>query len=135
MRGHVHKRGDRWAYVVDVGRHPTTGARRQRSKTGFATRRGAEEALARLVAGIDPLVTVGAMNLDEFCRQWLNGHCPTVKATTAKGYRERLEWYVLPRLGHERAIIKAVLAKITVGPATGVRNRFNPERIKFVWRA
>ena len=100
MRGHVHKRGNRWAYVVDVGRHPTTGARRQRTKTGFATRRAAEEALACVIAGIDPLVVVGAMTLGEFCRQWLDGHCPTVKATTAKGYRERLEWYVLPRLGH-----------------------------------
>jgi hypothetical protein len=86
--------------VIDIGRHPTTGARRQRTKTGFATRRAAEEALARVVAGIDPILTVGAMTLQEFCRQWLDGHCPTVKATTAKGYRERLEWYVLPRLGH-----------------------------------
>jgi hypothetical protein len=100
MRGHVHKRGNRWAYVVDISRHPTTGARRQRTKTGFATRRAAEEALARVVAGIDPILTVGAMTLQEFCRQWLDGHRPTVKATTATGYRERLEWYVLPRLGH-----------------------------------
>ena len=100
MRGHVHKRSKNWAYVVDIGRHPTTGARRQRTKTGFATRRAAEEALARIVAGIDSPITLGTMTLAEFCRQWLDGHCPTVKATTAKGYVERLEWYVLPRLGH-----------------------------------
>ena len=46
----------------------------------------------------------------------------------------RAEWNGLG-IERQRAIIKAVLAKITVGPATGVRNRFNPERIKFVWRA
>ncbi len=100
MRGHVHKRGKNWAYVVDIGRHPTTGSRRQRTKTGFATRRAAEEALARIVAGIESPIALETMTLAEFCRQWLDGHCPTVKATTAKGYRERLEWYVLPRLGH-----------------------------------
>lgn len=85
MRGHVHKRGKSRGYVVDIGRDPTTGARRQRTKTGFATRRAAEEALARIVAGIDSPVTLGAMTLAECCRQWLDRHRPTVKATTAKG--------------------------------------------------
>ena len=45
MRGHVHKRGSRWAYVVDVGRDPATGKRKQRTKGGFATKALAEEAL------------------------------------------------------------------------------------------
>jgi hypothetical protein len=27
MRGHVHRRGKTWSYVVDIGVHPTTGAR------------------------------------------------------------------------------------------------------------
>jgi integrase len=86
--------------VVDIGRDPVAGARRQKTKGGFRTRRDAEEALARIVAGIDvPIVGIGSLTLDEFCQQWLTGHCPTVKATTAKCYRERLEWYVLPRLG------------------------------------
>ncbi|MGZ8766209.1 MAG: Arm DNA-binding domain-containing protein [Acidimicrobiia bacterium] len=46
MRGHVHKRGKTWPYVVDVGRDPATGQRRQRTKGGCRTRRAAEDALA-----------------------------------------------------------------------------------------
>ena len=34
MRGHVHKRGSTWGYVVDVGRDPATGKRKQRTKGG-----------------------------------------------------------------------------------------------------
>lgn len=53
MRGHVHRRGRTWSYVVDIGRDPESGRRRQRTQGGFATRREAEELLARLVAGVD----------------------------------------------------------------------------------
>ena len=39
MRGSVVKRGNTWSYVVDVGRDPVTGRRRQRWKRGFPTKR------------------------------------------------------------------------------------------------
>ena len=43
MRGSVVKRGTTWSFVVDVGRDPGTGRRRQRWKGGFATKRDAEQ--------------------------------------------------------------------------------------------
>ncbi|MGZ6977429.1 MAG: Arm DNA-binding domain-containing protein, partial [Acidimicrobiia bacterium] len=46
MRGHVHKRGKTWTYVLDCGRDPATGRRRQRTKGGFRTRKAAEDALS-----------------------------------------------------------------------------------------
>jgi len=46
--------------------------------------------------------------------------------------RESWEGLTLQR---KRAILRAVLDEVTLGPASGVRNRFNPERIKLVWRA
>ena len=46
MRGSVVKRGRTWSYVVDVGRDPATGRRRQRWKGGFASKRDAADALA-----------------------------------------------------------------------------------------
>jgi len=39
MRDSVVKRGNTWSYVVDVGRDPVSGRRRQRWKGGFATKR------------------------------------------------------------------------------------------------
>jgi hypothetical protein len=44
------------------------------------------------------------------------------------------EWQVLG-LERQRAVIAAVLAEITVGPAVGPRNRFDPRRVAFRWRA
>ena len=41
MRGHVRKRR-KWEFIVDVGPHPVTGKRRQKSKSGFASKREAE---------------------------------------------------------------------------------------------
>ena len=40
MRGHVRKRRS-WEFIVDVGNHPLTGNRRQKSKCGFATKKQA----------------------------------------------------------------------------------------------
>jgi DNA invertase Pin-like site-specific DNA recombinase len=44
------------------------------------------------------------------------------------------EWSLLG-LERQRAVLAAVLAKTTVGPAAGPRNRFDPHRITFDWRA
>jgi hypothetical protein len=58
VRGHVRKRRT-WEFIVDVGPHPVTGRRRQKSKSRFATKKKAESALhefIRLVeGGGDPL--------------------------------------------------------------------------------
>jgi site-specific DNA recombinase len=44
------------------------------------------------------------------------------------------EWQRLS-LERQRAVIAAVLAEITVGPAAGPRNRFDPNRVSLRWRA
>jgi site-specific DNA recombinase len=44
------------------------------------------------------------------------------------------EWHELG-LERQRAVIAAVLAEITVGPAVGPRNRFDAQRVAFRWRA
>ena len=53
MRGHVRKRRT-WEFMVDIGPHPVSGKRCQKSKSGFATMKEAESALhevIRLVEG------------------------------------------------------------------------------------
>lgn len=46
----------------------------------------------------------------------------------------RAEWDALS-LDRRRAIIAAVLDRVTLAPATGIRNRFDPDRVGFEWRA
>ena len=72
MRGSVVKRGRTWSYVVDVGRDPVTGRRRQRWRGGFATKAEAERVLAVQVAGAG--VTSGdeaaAVRVDAYLDEW-----------------------------------------------------------------
>ena len=73
MRGHVRRRGGGWVYVVDKGRDPTTGKRRQKWSAQFTTRAEAEAALAgdvvKLTRGerIDPDKTP----LADYVTEWI----------------------------------------------------------------
>lgn len=99
MRGSVIKRGRTWSYVVDVGRDPTTGRRKQKWKGGFATRGNAEDALARVISGVDRVDPPSALTFGGFLDQWLAGCAAALKPSTLKSYREVVRWYVQPRLG------------------------------------
>ena len=98
MRGSVVKRGRTWSYVVDIGRDPESGRRRQRWKGGFPTKREAELALNRAL-NADEVAVAGGLTVACYLEQWLDGVKNTVKPTTAKSYAEVLRWYVVPRVG------------------------------------
>ena len=102
MRGRVFRRGRTWSFVVDVGRDSSSGRRRQRTKGGYATRREAEDALARLVAGVESLApersSTGGLTVAGFLEQWLVAVIGTVKPSTAQDYRYKAEHYLIPRL-------------------------------------
>jgi integrase len=102
VRGHVRRRGRKWAFVVDVGRNPETGKRRQSWRSGFDRRRDAERALARelerLEGGtyVEPArLTVGAY----LEGTWL----PAVRASLAEGtyesYARNVRVHLVPGLG------------------------------------
>lgn len=48
MKGYFYKRGNKWAFSVDIGRDPKTGKRRQKRRSGFKTKREAQAACAEL---------------------------------------------------------------------------------------
>jgi hypothetical protein len=52
-RGSVRRRGSTWTVILDVGRDPATGKRRQRWKGGYKTRKAAEAGLRELMAEVD----------------------------------------------------------------------------------
>jgi integrase len=104
MRGSVVKRGRTWSYVLDVGRDPVTGRRRQRWRGGFATKAEAERALAGQVSGTGGRDSVedSALRVDAYLDQWFEGVRPALRPSTAKSYGEIVRWYLRPRLGAVR---------------------------------
>lgn len=113
MRGHIHKRTRTnragktttlWYVVVDVGRD-ADGRRRQKWHGGFATRREAEVARAKLVNDLHTgsYVTPDRMTLAAWVREsWLPTIESQVKPSTFDSYRRNMELHVLPAIGARR---------------------------------
>jgi integrase len=103
MRGHVRKRGSTWAVVVDVGRDPDTGKRRQRWHGGYKRRRDAEKALSELLSRLDGGVYVTPSKVtmaDYLDGRWLPAMRTQVRPSTWASYAGHVRTYLVPRLGH-----------------------------------
>lgn len=101
MRGSVVKRGKTYSLVLDVGRDPQTGKRRQKWHSGYRTKREAEAALAELVGTVNhgTYVERTRQTLNEFVDDWLRAIEPTVRPATHYSYARNLRLHVLPYLG------------------------------------
>ncbi len=101
VRGSVVKRGKTYSLVLDVGRDPQTGKRRQKWHSGYRTKREAEAALAELVGTVNhgTYVERTRQTLNEFVDDWLTAIEPTVRPATHYSYARNLRLHVLPYLG------------------------------------
>jgi integrase len=104
--GHVRKRRA-WEFIVDIGRHPVTGKRRQKSKSGFATKREAESALREFIryvdGGGDP--SPERIGLAAYLGRWLEyQHARGIRSRTLEGYE-----------GYIRRDIVSVIGGVEVG--------------------
>lgn len=93
MRGRVHKRGSRWAYVVDAGIDPVSGKRRQRTKSGFATKKEAESALREMIGTVEAgtYVSTTGVTVGEYLAGWIENMRTQVRATTWHGYNSSVK--------------------------------------------
>jgi integrase len=104
MRGHVRKRANRWSIVYDEGRGDD-GRRVQRWKSGFATKREAEEALGTILGrlGDGSYVQPSKVTLRAYLEEeWLPAIESTVRPLTFTQYRSVVRLRLLPSLGHLR---------------------------------
>lgn len=103
MRGHLIKRSkDSWSIVLDIGRDPVTGKRRQQWTTVRGTKREAERKLTGIQNKIDMglFVKPSKLTIGEFLQDWLSSYVTTnVRAATAEGYRIIVERHLTPALG------------------------------------
>jgi integrase len=99
----VHRRGKNWAYVVDVGRDPATGRRCQQTKSGFRTKRAAEDAMSELIGSVNDgtYVAPDPQTVGEWIERWLVTVAPKIRSSTLRDYRNGLG-RVTDRLGRVR---------------------------------
>lgn len=104
MRGSVTRSGGGWQYVVDLGRDPVSGKRRQIRKRGFKRARDAERALADALSemGRGEFVRPKKGTLAEYLTNWLDARTADLRPSTLYGYRKVIVARVIPELGQVR---------------------------------
>lgn len=134
MKGQVRKRGNKWCFVIDIGRDPKTGKRRQKWFSGFKTKKEAERALAEKIAEINrgDYIEPSKITVREFFDMWLQDEVkPNRKTSTFDTYRSQLRTHVIPEIGkiplnklatiHIHRLLKSLLDK-GVSPTTAKYN-------------
>jgi integrase len=102
MKGHIYKRGKTWTYVVSIGYDETTGKRKQKTKGGFATKKEAQAAAAKLITEINEgsFVEPSKETLGAFLNTWLEGKKMNLKESSYRLYERFTHTYIIPRLGN-----------------------------------
>jgi integrase len=117
MKGHLRKRRT-WEFIVDIGPHPVSGKRCQKSKSGFATKKEAESALHEFIrhveGGGDPCPE--RITLVEYLTRWIGyQRARGVRSLTVESYEGYIRREIAPligglelarlRPGHVRAVL------------------------------
>lgn len=96
MRPHRCRGG--WAYYLLIGRAPD-GRRRQITRSGFPTKRAAQEALREVLARQDAeIAEVHRLTVGVYLDQWLKSK-RKIRPTTRRGYESHVRLYLGPHLG------------------------------------
>ncbi|WP_144558489.1 site-specific integrase [Shouchella miscanthi] len=102
MKGYFRKRGDKWSFTIDIGVDPATGKRKQKTKSGFKTKKEAQSACASIIDQIQKGYSFNNDNvkLGEFLDHWLEAVAKhRVKPSTFINYNRALQRRVKPVIG------------------------------------
>ena len=103
MRGHIVKRGQNsYTIVVDLGRDPATGKRKQQWVSIKGPKKDAEKRLAELLHQLDTgsFLKLSKTTLAEYLARWLKDYVrPNLSPKTAEGYEYIMHRQVVPAFG------------------------------------
>lgn len=102
MKGHVRKRpSGSWAYVLDLGRDGD-GKRRQQWRSGFRTKREAQQELTAALHALKTGTYVEAhqITVSQFLDRWLEHAAHQVGPKSLESYESIVRLHLRPRLGH-----------------------------------
>lgn len=103
MKGHIRKRSEKsYSVVVDIGRDPETGKRKQKWFTVRGTKRDAQYFMAQKIAEIEEgsFADPGTLTVAQFMRRWMEEYAKgSLKLTTYENYKQLVERHIIPGLG------------------------------------
>jgi len=101
MRGHVRKRGTKWAVVVYMG-YGDNGKKQYKWFSDFETKKAAQESLTKILNEINTgtYVTPTKITVGEYMERWLADKEMQVRFNTFRKYRWLVSRHIVPFLGH-----------------------------------
>ncbi|MGJ7910472.1 tyrosine-type recombinase/integrase [Neobacillus sp. LXY-1] len=103
MKGSIKKNPQtgKWDIVVDIGKDPFTGKRKQKKKRGFNTKQEAGKALTKILNEINEgtLFEPANMTVNQFMDIWFNERRLSVERTTYQNNKAFFKIYISPQIG------------------------------------
>ena len=103
MRGHIRKRSkNSWAIVVELGRDPKTGKRKQKWQTIKGTKNDAERELRAIITRLEngSYVRPTKLTVGEYLEQWLRDYAAiNTGPRTYERYSEIITAHFIPAFG------------------------------------
>lgn len=86
MKGYFRKRGEKWSFTIDVGLDPTTGKRKQKTVSGFKTKKEAQLAAAALHQELSAGAYFEEKEIlfRDFVEEWIRLYSMSVKVSTVR---------------------------------------------------
>jgi integrase len=102
MRGSIIKRGkDSYTIVLNLGRDPETGKRKQQWVSVKGTKKDAEKHLSELLNHLDTgtFMKPGKTTVGEYLSKWVKDYQPNLSPRGYERYEGIVRKYLIPRLG------------------------------------
>lgn len=103
MKGHIRQQGkETWSVIIDLGKDPETGKRRQKWHTVKGSKRTAQRYLADLISQLNKqeYVEPTKTTLAEYLRGWLESQVRiSVRLSTYENYKTLIKTHVIPTIG------------------------------------
>ncbi|GAQ19140.1 integrase, superantigen-encoding pathogenicity islands SaPI [Oceanobacillus picturae] len=89
----IYKRGKKWAYVAYAGKDPVTGKDKQKTKSGFSTKKDAQLAAALFEREFHSgeYIQPSKMNFSDLCNDWENHYSQDAKESSLRARRIALK--------------------------------------------
>lgn len=104
MKGSIkkNKQTGKWDFVIDIGKDPLTGKRKQKRRRGFETKKEAEKALAALLNEVNEgtYIEPSKQLYSDYLNKWLKGKEHSLSIQTLKLYKSYMKTHIVPALGH-----------------------------------
>jgi integrase len=102
MKGYFRKRGKTWSFTLDIGKD-AQGKRKQKTKSGFKTKKEAEKACAELITQIENggYKEPSKVSLGDFILEYMENHVKhQIRTSTFSKQMVIVRNHILPDLGY-----------------------------------